>query len=422
MLESCTGRLAILSSILVAAPLVFGAISPRVAEAAPPPGVERTPAMGWNTWNTFGCQIDEAVIRQTADALVSSGMRDAGYQYVIVDDCWFDPQRDAQGNIHGDPGRFPSGMKALGDYIHGKGLKFGIYEVPAATTCAQRGGAYPGQTGSLGHEEQDARTFASWGVDYLKYDWCSPDGTLDDQIAGFTKMRDALLSTGRPIVYSINANSYHYPKNGATYDWGTIANQWRTTEDIKGAWDLQHVNDYPMGVINIVDINAPLYRQAGPGHFNDPDMLEVGVYNVEGHPGLSDVEARAHFGLWALMSAPLIAGNDVRNMSDANRAILTNREVLAIDQDPLGKQAIPVGTFDDIEVFVKPMIDGFAVGLLNRADQPAGLGKKLADLGVHGSARDELRDVWSGRALSADAPLGAGIPPHGLLLLRARRY
>lgn len=309
-------------------------------------------------------------------------------------------------------------MKSLADYVHGKGLKFGIYEVPAATTCAQRGGAYPGQTGSLGHEEQDANTFASWGVDYLKYDWCSPDGTLDDQIAGFTKMRDALLKTGRPIVYSINANSYHYPKNGATYDWGTIANQWRTTEDIKGDWDLHHVNDYPMGVINIVDINAPLYAQAGPGHFNDADMLEVGVYNVEGHAGLSDVEARAHFGLWALMSSPLIAGNDVRSMSATTQQILTNPDVVAIDQDPLGRQAIPVGTFGDIQVFVKQLVHGWAIGLLNRADHDVSVGRKLSDFGVHASSNDEVRDVWTGSPQSADAPLSAGIPAHGLLLLR----
>ena len=416
-----TARLAVVATSFLAVPLLFASIAPRDAGAAPPPGVERTPSMGWNTWNTFGCQINENVIQQTADALVSSGMRDAGYKYVIVDDCWFNPQRDAQGNLEGSPDRFPSGMKALADYVHGKGLKFGIYEVPAATTCAQRGGAYPGATGSLGHEEQDARTFASWGVDYLKYDWCSPDGTLDDQIAGFTKMRDALLATGRPIVYSINANSYHYPKNGATYDWGTIANQWRTTEDIKGAWDLQHVNDYPMGVINIVDIDAPLYRQAGPGHFNDADMLEVGVYNVEGHPGLSDTEARAHFGLWALMSSPLIAGNDVRNMTDTNRKILTNRDVLAIDQDPLGKQAVPVGTFGDIEVFVKQLVGGWAIGLLNRSDHDVSVGSKLGDFGLHASASDDVRDAFTGVALSADAPLAAGIPAHGLVLLRVGR-
>ncbi|WP_281283999.1 glycoside hydrolase family 27 protein [Nonomuraea deserti] len=165
--------------------------------------------MGWNTWNTFGCDINETLIKQTADALVSSGMRDLGYQYVVVDDCWFDPDRDPAGNLQANPSRFPGGMKALGDYLHARGLKFGLYQAPLDRTCAQYFGAYPGATGSLGHEVQDARQFAAWGVDYLKYDWCSPTGTIDDQVRTFAKMRDALAATGRPILYSINPNSIH---------------------------------------------------------------------------------------------------------------------------------------------------------------------------------------------------------------------
>lgn len=226
-------------------------------------GVATTPPMGWNTWNSFGCGISEQLIRDSADTLVSSGMKDAGYDTVIVDDCWFDPNRDAQGNIHGDPVRFHSGMKALGDYIHSKGLKFGIYEVPTERTCGQSNNQYPGSTGSQGHEQQDADSFAAWGVDYLKYDWCAKTGTLDEQVAAFGKMRDALHNTGRPIVYSINPNSFHDDKTGATYDWSAVANMWRTTEDISAAWDKHKTtNSYSMGVMDIVHINGRLGGQA----------------------------------------------------------------------------------------------------------------------------------------------------------------
>ncbi|WP_189788726.1 glycoside hydrolase family 27 protein, partial [Streptomyces capitiformicae] len=215
------------------------------AEAAPgSPAL--TPPLGWNSWNSFGCGITEAQVRQAADTMVSSGMRDAGYQYVVVDDCWFDPERDAAGNLRANPTKFPSGMKALGDYIHSKGLKFGIYQAPNEVTCAQGVGTYPGRTGSKDHEAQDAATFASWGVDYLKYDWCSGSGTLSEQVARFTIMRDALRATGRPIVYSINSNSFHAP-TGDKYNWGEVADVWRTTEDLLDIWQNNNTNSYPMG-------------------------------------------------------------------------------------------------------------------------------------------------------------------------------
>ncbi|MFD0474503.1 glycoside hydrolase family 27 protein [Nonomuraea thailandensis] len=260
-------------------------------------GVGRTPPMGWNTWNTFGCDINETLIKQTADALVSSGMRDLGYQYVVVDDCWFDPHRDPAGNLQANPSRFPSGMKALGDYLHARNLKFGLYQAPLDRTCAQYFGAYPGATGSLGHEAQDARQFAAWGVDYLKYDWCSPTGTIDDQVRTFAKMRDALAATGRPILYSINPNSIH-EKTGPQRDWGDVANIWRTTEDITNAWNTGQTNGYPMGIQNIVNVNVPLAGRARPGQFNDPDMMVVG------RGGMNDTEMRSHFALWAVMAAP----------------------------------------------------------------------------------------------------------------------
>src|SRR3954451_4601792 len=314
-------------------------------------GVGRTPPMGWNSWNTFGCNISEALIRQHADALVSSGMRDLGYQYVVVDDCWFNPNRDAAGNLQGDPTRFPSGMKALGDYLHSLGLKFGIYQVPLDRTCAQYFGSYPGATGSLNHEAQDARQFAAWGVDYLKYDWCSPTGTIDDQVSTFAKMRDALAATGRPIVYSINSNSVH-AKTGPQRNWGDVANLWRTTEDITNAWNTGQTNGYPMGIQNIVDVTVPLAGYARPGAFNDPDMMEVG------RGGMTDTEMRSHFALWAMLAAPLIAGNDLRSMTAATQTILKNQNLIGISQDTLGLQATQVSFDGTRRVLAKRLANG----------------------------------------------------------------
>lgn len=305
--------------------------------AAAPGSPALTPPLGWNSWNSFGCGITEAQVRQAADAMVSSGMRDAGYQYVVVDDCWFDPQRDAAGNLRANPTKFPSGMKALGDYIHGKGLKFGIYQVPGERTCAQGSGAYPGSTGSKGHEAQDAAAFAAWGVDYLKYDWCSSSGTRDEQVARFTLMRDALRATGRPIVYSINPNSFH-AITGDKYNWGEVADLWRTTEDLLDIWQNGNTNSYLMGVGNVLDVTAPLAAQSGPGHWNDPDMLVVG------RPGLSLTESRLHFALWALMSAPLMAGNDIRTMSADVSTILRNPRLLAVNQDPWARAGAECAT------------------------------------------------------------------------------
>ncbi|WP_020667630.1 glycoside hydrolase family 27 protein [Amycolatopsis nigrescens] len=388
------------------------------AEAGTPaePATAATPPMGWNSWNSFGCEIDENKIKSMADALVASGMRDAGYQYVVIDDCWFDPNRTADGSLRGDPKRFPSGMKAVGDYVHGKGLKFGLYQVPTEKTCAQRNNAYPGETGSGGHEHADARTFASWGVDYLKYDWCSPAGTLDDQIRGFTTMRDALAATGRPIVYSINANSYHFPKNGQVHDWNGIAHLSRTTEDIKPVWKTGNPNEYPMGVTDIIDINNALTERAKPGYYNDPDMLEVGVYDVEGYPGLTDTEARAHFGMWALMSAPLIAGNDVRAMKPEISRILNNRDVIAVNQDSLARQADLVDSQGTAQVYRKPMADGsIVVGLLNRTETARDLTATTAQLGL-----DEYtaRDLHTGEVTGRSGDLKAAVPAHGLQLFR----
>ncbi|MFF8973516.1 glycoside hydrolase family 27 protein [Streptomyces sp. NPDC014995] len=380
------------------------------AEAAPgSPAL--TPPLGWNSWNSFGCGITEAQFREAADAMVSSGMRDAGYRYVVVDDCWFDPQRDAAGNLRANPTKFPSGMKALGDYIHSKGLKFGIYQAPNEKTCAQGVGTYPGSTGSKGHEAQDATTFASWGVDYLKYDWCSGSGTLSEQIAQFTIMRDALRATGRPIVYSINPNSFHSP-TGDKYNWGEVADLWRTTEDLLDIWQNGNTNSYPMGVGNVLDVTAPLAAQSGPGHWNDPDMLVVG------RPGLSLTESRSHFALWALMSAPLMAGNDIRTMSADVSAILRNPRLLAVNQDPLGAGGRRVRDDGNTEVFAKPLSDGsVAVGLFNRGSNTATVTTTAAQVGLSGGSFT-LTDLWTGGTSSTSGQISAGVPAHGVAVFK----
>ncbi|MET0418461.1 MAG: ricin-type beta-trefoil lectin domain protein [Actinoplanes sp.] len=374
-------------------------------------GVARTPPMGWNTWNTFGCNINETLIRQTADAMVSSGMRELGYQYVVVDDCWFNPNRDSAGNLQGDPSRFPSGMRALGDYLHARGLKFGLYQVPLDKTCAQYFGSYPGATGSQGHEAQDARLFAAWGVDFLKYDWCSPTGSINDQVATFAKMRDALAATGRPIVYSINPNSIH-AKTGPQRNWGDVANMWRTTEDISLAWDTGQTNGYPMGVKNIVDVTVPLAGYARPGGFNDPDMMEVG------RGGLTDTEQRSHFALWAMMASPLIAGNDLRSMSSATQTIMKNPRLIAINQDPLGLQATQVSFDGTRRVLAKRLSNGdVAVALFNQGGSTTTISTTAAAIGKSGSSFT-LQDAWSGATSTTSGSISASVPAHGTVVYR----
>ncbi|NGO70977.1 glycoside hydrolase family 27 protein [Streptomyces boncukensis] len=417
MLTRSHGRLARLLAAAAAA-LTLCAAAPQQPAAAQQPAARAapgspaaTPPLGWNSWNSFGCDVTEDTVRQAADAMVSSGMRDAGYEYVVVDDCWFDPQRDAQGKLRAHPSKFPSGMKALGDYIHSRGLKFGLYQVPTERTCAQRVGTFPGSTGSMGHDEQDARSFASWGVDYLKYDWCSPDGTRDEQIARFSLMRDALRATGRPIVYSINPNSFHSP-TGHTYNWGEVADLWRTTEDLLDIWQNGNVNSYPMGVGNVVDINAPLAAQAGPGHWNDPDMLVVG------RPGLTLTESRSHFTLWALMAAPLMAGNDIRTMPADISAVLRNQRLLAVNQDSLGAGGRRVRDDGATEVFAKPLADGsVAVGLFNRGDSTATISASPAQIGL-GGGPFTLTDLWTGATSSTSGQITASVPAHGAVAFR----
>jgi alpha-galactosidase len=374
------------------------------ADDPPPPlkdnGLARTPPMGWNSWNKFACEVDEALIRKTADAMVSSGMRDAGYQYVVIDDCWHGA-RDAHGDIQPDAKRFPSGMKALGDYIHSKGLKFGIYSDAGLKTCG-------GRPGSWGHEYQDAKQYAAWGVDYLKYDWCMA-GTQDARSAYYI-MSSALQASGRDIVLSIC-------EWGTSKPWlwaGDVGNLWRTTGDIYDKWE--GVRDYSSGVMNIVDKQVELHPYARPGHWNDPDMLEVG------NGGMTTEEYRSHFSLWAMLAAPLIAGNDIANMDATTKAILTNREVIAVDQDPLGQQARRISKEGDLEVWTRPLQGGGrAVVLLNRGATPAKIGVDWSQLDYPPTLKAKVRDLWIGKDVGAYANgYQATAAPHGVVMLKVQ--
>jgi alpha-galactosidase len=363
-------------------------------------GLAQTPPMGWNSWNKFACKVDEATIRATADAIAANGMKAAGYRYVVIDDCWHGA-RDADGFITEDKARFPSGLKALADYVHGRGLKFGIYSDAGTKTCG-------GRPGSQGHEYQDALQYARWGVDYLKYDWCST-GVRNAEEA-YALMADALRASGRNILFSMCEWG-----NSKPWLWASkIGNMWRTTGDITDEWIGRH--GYSWGVVSIADLNEPLWPYAGPGHWNDPDMLEVG------NGGLSDAEYRSHFSLWAMMAAPLIAGNDVANMDAATRAILLNTEVIAVDQDPLGIQGHRVWKDGDREVWSKALADGGrALLLFNRGDAPATIAADWTLIGLPRSVAMRVRDLWDHRDLGKRAGrYAASVVPHGVVMVRLR--
>jgi alpha-galactosidase len=364
------------------------------------PPVAATPPMGWNSWNHFASKVDDAVIRAQADAMVASGMRDAGYVYINIDDTW-EGERDTRGIIHSNS-KFPD-MKALADYVHSKGLKIGIYSSPGAKTCA-------GFAGSYGHEDQDAATYAAWGMDYLKYDLCgfrdimATAGSLEAankmMVAAYEKMRDALRKTGRPIVYSFCQYG-----DDAVWRWAPSAggNLWRTTGDI---------NDTYNRMAEIGFGQAGLAKFAGPGHWNDPDMLEVG------NGGMNAEEYRTHMSLWAILAAPLLAGNDLSAMKPETIALLTNREVIAIDQDPAGKQGDRVWAEGPLEVWARPLADGSkAVGLFNRHDGTLAMQVDFAEFGFKDSPK--VRDVWQAKDLGrVQSPYKVEIPTHGVILLR----
>ncbi len=366
------------------------------AAAANAPLIAATPPMGWNSWNHFAGKVDDQIVRQMADAMASNGMKAAGYRYINIDDTW-EGQRDAQGNIQPNS-KFPD-MKALADYVHSKGLKLGIYSSPGPKTCA-------GYEGSYQHETQDARQYAAWGIDYLKYDWCSAGQIYktSDMPAVYAKMADALRATGRPIVFSL---CQYGMDNVWTWAPGIGGNLWRTTGDIQDNW---------VRMSQIGFHQSHLAPYAGPGHWNDPDMLEIG----NGH--MTDTEYRTHMSLWSMLAAPLLAGNDLAHMSPDTLAILTNREVIAIDQDPLGKQAQRQWKDGQgAEVWTRPLANGDdALAIFNRG--PRGRRISIQWSQAHLKGPFYARDLWRHRNLGRHASsFSAFVPAHGTVLLRLKR-
>jgi alpha-galactosidase len=379
-------------------------------------GLAMTPPMGWNSWNTFQTHINDSLVRGIADAMVSSGMRDAGYTYLVLDDGWMAMKRDSvTGNLVPDPEKFPHGLKGLIDYVHSKGLKFGLYNCAGTKTCA----GYPG---TRGYEYQDARFYASLGIDYLKFDWCNTEGI--NAIEAYTTMSKALRAAGRPIVFSL-------------CEWGTnkpwlwaenVGELWRTTGDISALFDgyLDHGTWKQDGLMKIVDQQIGLRKYAGPGHWNDPDMLEVGN-------GMTENEDRAHFSMWCMLAAPLIAGNDLRSMTEVTREILTNKEVIAVDQDKAGMEGFRFQDQDSLEIWVRPLDNGdWAVCFLNRSHEPKTLNynwkrevikdtlfDRTMDANEHSY---KVRNLWTGKDTgTTDDPLSAILDGHSVVMVRLEK-
>lgn len=383
-----------LTTLCLFALLCFTAIAQKYPNLAP------TPPMGWNSWNIFHCDIDESKVKAMADAMAANGMKAAGYQYVVIDDCW-QVSRDKDGYVIADSARFPSGIKALADYIHSKGLKFGIYSCGGRLTCQRR-------PGGAGYEVKDAQRYAEWGVDYLKYDWCNSDG-LSSQVQ-YTAMRDALHQAGRAIVFSLC-------EWGSTKPWlwaDTVGHLWRTTGDIRPRF-LQH-----HGILALFDAQAKIRKYNKPNAWNDPDMLEVG------NEGLSFIESRTHFTIWCMMAAPLMSGNDLRAMQPDILKVLTNKSAVAVDQDKLGIQCFLWKKTNGIEVWVKPLSDGsYAVCFLNRS----GSAKKI-DFDPNGTFTDPdfgkaytidrqfaTYDIWSEKKGIVGENIKATIAGHDVLFV-----
>ena len=359
-------------------------------------GLAPTPPMGWNSWNRFGVKIDERLVLETAEALVETGMRDAGYRYVVIDDGWMAPERDRSGDLVADPAKFPGGIATLANRIHALGLRFGIYTDAGTKTCQ-------GLPASLGYEFRDARRFAQWGVDYVKVDWCHTDGLSPR--ACYAKWAMAIHAARRPIVLSICEWGRARP-----WEWaGTLGHLWRTCWDIQPEWS---------SVTTILDRQADLHAYSGPDHWNDPDMLEVGN-------GLSPSEDRAHFALWAMLAAPLMAGNDLRQMSDDVRAILTAPEIVAIDQDARGMQARRMRSDGEIDIWVRGLVDArtFAIALLNRGPQERELRVGLDGLGFAATDVVRVRDLWRRSDVGERrGEVVVTVASHGAAVLRVERY
>jgi len=373
--------------------------------AAKPQIISATPPMGWNSWNYFGPDVNERIVRETTDALVTYGFKDAGYVYMTIDDVW-QGGRDQDGNIYPNPKTFPGGIKSLADYVHSKGLKFGIYTCAGEYTCNKK-------TSRFGHEKADAKTFAEWGVDFVKDDYCWAPDDYKEAAKRYTAMGDALKATGRPIVYSI-------------CEWGVLSpwlwarqaggNMWRISYDVGDMWDNPRNVASCIGILTAIDVMANIERYAGPGGWNDPDMLVIGLDNkgfIKGG-GCTDTEYKTQMNMWSMFSAPLIMGGDVRSMRPAARDILLNLEVIAIDQDPAGKQAFRVARTGCTDTYKKPLADGrIAVGLLNRGRQPANMRVSWQELELDAQTRCQVRDVWSHTDLGeSSASFSAEVAPH----------
>jgi alpha-galactosidase len=379
-------------------------------------GLALTPPMGWNSWNTFQTNINEQLVKDVADIIVSSGMKDAGYTYVVLDDAWMAKERDSKtGCLVADPKKFPHGMKVLADYVHSKGLKFGLYNCAGTKTCA----GYPG---TRGYEYQDARLYASWDVDYLKFDWCNTEGINAKE--AYATMSKALKTAGRPIVFSLCEWGSNKP-----WEWAApVGHLWRTTGDIYPQFDGTHKFDNweALGMMHIVDLQNGLRKYAGPGHWNDPDMLEVGN-------GLASAENRTHFSIWCMLAAPLMAGNDLRKMNEETRSILTNKEVIAVDQDPLGIEALKYSDNDSLQIWFKPLKNNdWAVCFLNRSNKTRQLEfnwqnevvtDTLSKRELNTKATTyRLRDLWLMKDIGdTKKPLKAIIASHDVLMLKLGR-
>lgn len=451
-----------LCSILVAVSLASAGIAGCAAHTDAGAPQRLTPPMGWNSWNS-GIPLTEDTVKATVDAMASSGMRDAGYRYVNLDAGWAAPTRGSDGQLRADPKTFPHGIAALARYVHDRGMLLGLYASPYDETCGQ-----DPRIASAGHEDTDARTFAAWGVDYLKYDWCHTDADHANQAKLFTAMRNALRSTGRRIFYSINPNSSSNHHAGTGYDWSGIADMARNTTDLVPVWrntrppldsSAAFLTGAYLGVPDEFRTSSPVVSRSRAGYFNDPDMLVVGVswsdfflnhldlsrilvsgddltperlqkvrvklalsnaevsWRANAQPRLTASEQRAHFSLWAMLAAPLLAGNDVRTMSDQTRAILTNLDVIAVDQDPLTAQATALPR--DNRILVKPLSDeAVAVALFNAADQPADIATSASVTGLRDAPCYTVRDLWTHTDTTTASAITRSVAPHDVVMLR----
>lgn len=375
------------------------------------PSLALTPPMGWNSWNMFGGTINAEIVKKTADAFVTSGLKNAGYEYVVIDDHWHGG-RGADGRLFPDAQKFPDGMKAVADYVHSKGLKFGMYSDCGPLTCG-------GRPASQDNEEVDAETFALWEIDFLKYDWCHAEDTRQNAEYRYTRMAKALRATGRPIVFSICEWGHHRP-----WLWGEKVggHLWRTTGDIGDSWkDVNAGWGIMYGIDTIgFEFQRGLEPYAGPGHWNDADMLVVGLGGASKEiagAGCTATEYQTHFSLWCMLAAPLMIGCDVRTMDASTQAILTNRDLIALDQDPMGKQGYRVSRNGSVEVWKKPLIGGsYGVGLFNRSDKRRTVRAHWSDLEISGPYL--AHDLWSGKDLGKiENEYSAEVPPHGCVIL-----